>query len=333
MTLTLSSRLFVPVALAGLLALPFSAAAADFNLRLAHHYPDVHIQAGPLRTFVEEVVQNSQGRIAIDVYPAETLVSGREVLEAVQGGVVQLAPMPGNYQSGAIPQLEYFTFPFMFDNAEHFRRAVDGGIQDLLAVEYARQGITLLNYYHKGALHFMHRSEFLNTPAAFEGQRIRSLGPTISALIAAMGGNALSVPLGEVDAAIERGVIDAITTNCAAHLSRGWSRGLRSVTFVDLSQGGEGLAINTDTFEAMPEDLQQVIRDAAQRMEDAEWTEVIAQDEEACLQEWAAAGVAVHRVTDEERATFVALAQPIVDAAVAANPAIQPYLDIAAATR
>ncbi len=322
-----------PVAMAGLMALMLPAAAADFNLRLAHHYPDVHIQAGPLRAFVAEVEQNSQGRISFSVYPSETLVSGREVLEAVEGGVVELAPMPGNYQSGSIPQLEYFTFPFMFTDAAHFRRAVDGGIRDLLAQEYARRGITLLNYYHKGALHLMHRSEFLNTPEAFQGERIRSLGPTISALIAAMGGNALSVALSEVDAAIERGVIDAITTNCAAHLSRGWYHGLPYVTFVDMSQGGEGLAINTSALERMPEELQQIIFEAAQRMEEAEWTEVIAQDEEACLQDWADAGVNVHRVTDEERAAFEQIAQPIIDAAVARNPNIQAYLDIAEETR
>lgn len=148
-----------------------------------------------------------------------------------------------------------------------------------------------------------------------------------------MGGNALSVALSEVDAAIERGVIDAITTNCAAHLSRGWYHGLPYVTFVDMSQGGEGLAINTSALERMPEELQQIIFEAAQRMEEAEWTEVIAQDEEACLQDWADAGVNVHRVTDEERAAFEQIAQPIIDAAVARNPNIQAYLDIAEETR
>ncbi|MCB1387629.1 MAG: TRAP transporter substrate-binding protein [Rhodobacteraceae bacterium] len=329
----LSPKPLLAAALAGLLAGPLPAGAAEFDLRLAHHYPDVHIQAGPLRAFVEEVQQNSQGRIAITVYPAETLVSGREVLEAVEGGVVDMAPMPGNYQSGSIPQLDYFTYPFMFDNAEHFRRAVDGGLRDLLVAEYARRGITLLNYYHKGALHFMHRSEFLATPAAFEGQRIRSLGPTISALITAMGGNALSVPLGEVDAAIERGVVDAITTNCAAHLSRGWSHGLPFVTFMDMSQGGEGLAINTEVFDGLPEDLQRVIRTAAQHMEDAEWTQMIHEDEEVCPQRWADAGVSVHRLTPEEREAFAAIARPILDEALSRNPEVQTYVDIAEATR
>ncbi len=309
------------------------AAAQEFTMKLAHHYPDTHIQAGPIRDFVDEVEKNSGGRIAITVYPAETLVTGREVLEAVEGGVVDAAPMPGNYQVGTIPEVQYFTYPFMFADAQHFHRAVQKGIASLLAKEYAKHNIILLNYYHKGALHIMHRSKFLNTPEAFQGERLRSLGPTISALMKAMGANPISVPVGEVDAAIERGIIDGVTTNCAAHLSRGWAKQLKYVTFMDMSQGGEGLGINADFFNGLPEDLQKVIRDAAKRMEDSEWTQMINEDEEACPGKWAAAGVKVHRLTDDERATFQKIMEPLFEEAVASNPGMKPYLELAESTR
>jgi C4-dicarboxylate-binding protein DctP len=309
------------------------AVAQDFTMKLAHHYPDTHIQAGPIRTFVEEVEKNSGGRIAVTVYPAETLVTGREVLEAVEGGVVDAAPMPGNYQVGSIPELQYFTYPFMFTDAQHFRRAVEGGIAALLEPEYAKRNIVLLNYYHKGALHIMHRGKFVNTPAAFEGERLRSLGPTISALMSSMGANPISVPVGEVDAAIERGVIDGVTTNCAAHISRGWSSGLKYVTFMDMSQGGEGLGMNADFFDGLPADLRKIVHDAADRMEEAEWTGMIKEDEEACSGKWAAENVNVHRLTDDERAAFEAKMKPLFDEAIAKTPGIKPYLEIAERTQ
>jgi TRAP-type C4-dicarboxylate transport system substrate-binding protein len=320
-------------AAAMLLAGGAPAAAQEFSFKLAHHYPEAHIQAQPLAAFVQEVEANSGGRIAIQVYPAETLVTGREVLEAVEGGVVDMAPMPGNYQVGTIPALQYFTYPFMFTDAQHFRRAVEGGITDLLVPEYEKHNIVLLNYYHKGALHIMHRSKFLNTPAAFEGERLRSLGPTISALMSSMGANPLSVPVGEVNAAIERGVIDGVTTNCAAHLSRGWSDGLKYVTFMDMSQGGEGLGMNADSFNSLPDDLQQVVRDAAAKMADAEWSGMIKADEETCFEKWAAAGVEVHRLTDDERNVFKEKMAPLFEEAVAETPGLKPYLDIAEATK
>jgi len=307
--------------------------AQEFTMRLAHHYPDTHIQAGPIRDFVKAVEENSGGRIKVQVYPAETLVSGREVLDATESNVVDASIMAFNFQVGDLPDLELFTYPFMFNDAEHFRRAVNGGIRDLVRPMFERRNVKLLNFYHKGAMHVMHRSKVMPTPADFSGQRLRSLGPTISQLFTAMNANPINLPIGEVDAAIERGMIDGMTTNCSGHLSRGWAEGLKYVTFADMSQGGEGLGINVDYFNNLPEDLQKVVTDAAALMEDEEWTAMIQDDEQACMEKWKQAGVTVHRLTDEEKAAFQKLAMPIIEAAGKDRPAMKDYLAIAEKTR
>lgn len=309
--------------------------AQEFTMKFAHYYPESHVQAGPVRDFVEEVEKNSDGRIKVQVFGAQSLVTGREALEALEGGVVEAALMAGNYQSGSIHEIEFFTYPFMFDDAEHFRRAVntDGGILDMLVPLYEARNIKLINYYHKGALHLFHSEKFLNTPEAYEGQRLRSLGPAISALLSALGANPLSVPVGEVEAAIERGVIDGLTTNCAAHLSRGWAEGLKYATYMDMSQGGEGLGLNMDFYNKLPEDLQKVIQDAADKMAEEEWAAMINDDEVACFDKWAEAGVEVHRLTDEERAALTAYVEPIMADALAKDPGIQAVIDIAESTK
>lgn len=320
---------------AGMLSVAMASAAMaqEFTMKLAHHYPDVHIQAAGIRTFVSEIEKNSEGRIKVLVYPAETLITGREALEAVEGGVVDVATMPTNYQTGNIPQLEYYTYPFMFDSAQHFRRAMQGGIKEMLDVEYAKYNIQLLNFYHKGALHIMHKTAFFEKPEDFSGQRLRSLGGTISQLLSSMGANPLSVALGEVDAAIERNVIDGITTNCAAHISRGWSEHLKYVTFADMSQGGEGMGMNADFFASLPEDLQKVVLDAAAKMEDQEWSDMIEDDEVSCMKKWEDAGVKVHVLTSEQRSEFQKQMEPIFAEALKARPDLQPYVDIASKTR
>lgn len=241
--------------------------------------------------------------------------------------------MSGNFQTGSIPMLEDFTYPFMFENAQHFHRAVEGGIYELLKPEYAKRNILLANYYHKGALHIFHKSKFLNTPDAYQGERIRGLGTSISALLSAMGANPLNVPLGEVDAAIERNVISGITTNCAAHLSRVWYEDLRYATFIDISQGGEGLGISMDFYNSLPEGLKKVVMDAAKVMQDEEWTSMIEDDEVSCFKKWADAGVEAHKLTDDERKAIVAYMAPIMADAVAKLPEIQTFIDIAEKTK
>lgn len=307
------------------------ASAEDFTMLLAHHYPEA--QAAGIRLFVDEVEKNSNGRIRVQVYGAETFISGLELLDAVAGGVVDVATMPSNYQTGSIPELKYFTYPFMFDDAHHFRRAVEGGIKEIISPEYASRGILLLNYYHKGALHLMHKSMFLTSEQNFDGVRIRSLGPAISMFLASVSANPLSVPLGEVDAALQRNVIDAVTTNCAAHISRGWVEHLKFVTFGDISQSGEGLGINPEFFNSLPADLQEILTDAAKLMEDFQWSSMIEEDEVLCERRWQDAGAEVHHLTQAERAFLVEHARPILEQAIQDNPGIAPFADIANRTR
>lgn len=57
------------VALGAIIAATISwtagASAQEFIMKLAHHYPDAHIQAAGLRTFVSEVEMTSCGGIKI----------------------------------------------------------------------------------------------------------------------------------------------------------------------------------------------------------------------------------------------------------------------------
>jgi TRAP-type C4-dicarboxylate transport system substrate-binding protein len=68
-------------------------------------------------------------------------------------------------------------------------------------------------------------------------------------------------------------------------------------------------------------------------MADAEWSGMIKADEETCFEKWAAAGVEVHRLTDDERNVFKEKMAPLFEDAVAETPGLKPYLDIAEATK
>lgn len=329
----IKSALASVAALTVAMAVQGAAWAEDFNMRLAHFYPDAHIQAGPIRDFVKAVEENSGGRIKVTTYGAETLVTGRESLEATESGVVDASVMAFNFLLGDLPDLEFYTYPYLFDDAHHFRRAVNGGIRDLVSPMFSNRNVKLMNFYHKGAMILIDRDKFLATPEDYKGRRIAILTGATGELFAAMGANPISMALSELEPAMARGIIDSHTTNCAGHFSRGFIEHLKYVTFADLSQGGEGLGINMDFYNRLPEDLQKVVSDAAAQMEDEEWNTVIKQDEEVCMDKWKEAGAPVHVVTDEERNVFREYTKPLIEERVKQRPQMQQYLDIAEQTR
>ena len=300
--------------------------AQDYKLTLAHHYPKTHPQGRGYEMWAEEVSANSNGRIRVRTHPARSLISGREAFKAVKTGSVHVSNMIGGFQSGNMPFINGYHLPFLFDDADHFRRTLDNGLFDLIAGEYEKNGIKLLNIFHKGATHVFHKNKFLMTPADFKGANIRGLGGYLTLMLEALGANAVTLPPGEVNTALQRGVVQGVLTNCPGHISRGWSEEAPHVSYLDLAQSSEGIGINLKLFNSMPGDLQKVIRDASKKMAEFEWKIMNEGDAVGCFEKWKKMKLPYKVITPAQRAILRQQTQPLSDKAMKEVPRINEIL-------
>ncbi|MEQ9815352.1 MAG: TRAP transporter substrate-binding protein [Azospirillaceae bacterium] len=310
-----------------------AATAQEFTMRLAHHYPTTHVQGQGYEYFVERVAELSDGRIETITYPAGSLINGLESFEGVRSGTVEASNMIGSFQVGDLPELDAFMLPFQFDDAAHFRRALDAGLFEIIQAQYEEQGIRILNYFHKGNIHVFHTDHHLMTPADFEGEDIRGLGGYLTRTLEALGASAVTLGTGEVSAALERGVIDGVMTNCQGHFSRGWGESAAYVSYLDLAQSGEGLGVNLEWWNSLPPDLQEVVQQAADEMEDMEWDLVITADEVDCFELWDEAGFEVQQATPEQRTALREAVQPLYEEAAASFETLPAIMDLVEETR
>lgn len=292
-----------------------TALAQDARMLLAHHFPTTHAQGKGYEFFVRRVAELSGGRISATSFPAGSLISGHESFEAVRTGSVQASNMVASFQTGDIPELDVFSLPFQFQDAAHFRRTLDAGLFDIIAARYEAHGIRLLNYFNKGDLHVFHTDKGLSAPADFDGEDIRGLGGLLTRTLEQLGANAITMPPGEVNAGLQRGVVKGVMTNCQGHLSRGWSEEATHVSVLDLAQSGEGLGVNLVWWNSLPEDLREVIQQAADEMEDMEWEIMAEADGTQCPAIWQEKGFSVTRPDAGQRAELRAAVQPLYDAA------------------
>src|SRR5699024_579209 len=105
--------------LAGLLLLG-SASAQDHTLRLHHFLAEPSpVHQGYLQPWAERVMEQSEGRLAIEIYPSMQLGGAApSLIDQVSDGVVDLAwTLPG-YTAGRFPVSEAFELPFMPASAE-----------------------------------------------------------------------------------------------------------------------------------------------------------------------------------------------------------------------
>lgn len=283
------------------------------SLTLAHQYPETQPIGDGYDLWAERVEEMSDGEITVQVFPGSTLIGSSESFAAVQSGSVSASNMIGGFQVGDIPELAVLGLPFMYDDYDHYRRAVDAGLFEMVQGWYEEKGIKLLNMFPKGSVQVFHKDKFLLEPADYEGAQIRGVGGAASAALTALGANEVRLPTTEVTPALQRGVVDGIITNCVAHIGRSWYEQTPYVSVVAFANDMEGLGMNLGVWNSFTEEQQTMMLEAAKEMEDYEWEMMRRVEQTDCFDDWEELGVNVKVATDEQRAALKAALEPVID--------------------
>ena len=296
--------------------------AQDVKMTLAHPYPDTQPIGDGFNLWAARVNEISDGRIDVRVFPGGTLIGTTEMFSAVSTGSVQAGGMIAGLQVGDIPELAVFGLPFMFANDTEFRAASDAGLFEMAQAWYESKGIKLLNLFPHGSVEVFHTDKFILEPDDFKGVQIRGVGGPASAALVALGANEVRLPASEVTTAMQRGVADALITNCLAHIGRSWYEQTPYASVIGFANDAEGLGVNLEFWNGLSEEDQQVMMQAAGEMEDFEWDLMRDVGESRCINEWKELGVNVAVATPEQTETLKAALAPVFETYRSEIPAL-----------
>ena len=219
-----------------------------------------------LAQWVEEM---SGGRMKIEVYGGGELIPSLEVFDAVSHGAVEMGSGSGYYWAGKIPSAQFFsTVPFGL-NAQQINAWIlnAGGLKlweeiyapfDLLPMPGGNTGYQAGGWYNKE----------INSIDDYQGLKIRMPGIG-GKVINKVGGTSVLVAGGELFTNLERGVIDATEWIGPYHdYKMGFHRVAKHYYFPGWHELGTVLemTMNKSKFEALPTDLQEIIRTAMLRL-------------------------------------------------------------------
>ena len=108
------------------LALPAMVQAETLNLKLGHVAPEAQPYAKAAVKFADLVKQYTDGNVQIEIFPNSLLGDQRDLLEGLQLGSVDIALTSSAVLSSFMPKVQVFDLPFMFRDAEHVYKVVDG---------------------------------------------------------------------------------------------------------------------------------------------------------------------------------------------------------------
>lgn len=244
-----------------------AASAADVTLRFAHFWPAVAATHNELfQVWADTVMEQSDGRIEVEIYPSATLSPPPGQYEAVINRIADMTATVLGYTANRFPLSQVVELPGLAHNAAHgsciLQSLYDEGLLDS---EFTDTRPLYLFTHGPGHIHTA--NVLVEEPSDLAGLRIRRPTTVVGSLLESLGAQPVGMPAPESYEALQRGVIDGVSLpwegalvfrlNELAHYHTEVG-GLYTLAFV--------VTMNKDLYEEMPDDLKAII-DANSGME------------------------------------------------------------------
>ena len=197
------------LAAGAMLTVATGAMAQDVTLRLAHFAAETHPGHTAAIQFADKVAQRTDGKIAIELYPANQLGSPPEQLEqTILGALDMNLPTHGGLDKYERAFGTVMT-PFAFSGYEHAHEVLDGPFTDWTAPLLEAQGLVMLSHWEYGFRNITNSKRPINSPDDVEGLKLRT--PPELQIVAAMeglGAATTQIAFTELPNALNQGVVD-----------------------------------------------------------------------------------------------------------------------------
>ncbi len=292
----------VAVAAGWTLALP---AFAQTTWDMATPYPDAEFHTQNVRLFVEDVAEATDGELQITVHSGQSLFKHPEIKRSVQNQLVPIGEVLMANLFNEDPIFGADNIPFVatdYDSAEALwetqrpmveERLADDGIILLYTVPWPGQG-----FYTNDEIASV---EDLNN-ASF-----RTYNATTSRMAELLGAVPTTVEAVEIPQAFSTGVVEAMVTSAATGVrTKAWDF---TNHFYDLYAWlpKNMVIVNERAFQALPEDQQTAILEAAAAAEERGWQ--MSQEVSASTVEELGQNMTVHEADDALRTELEAIGQ------------------------
>ena len=267
-----------------------------------------------LETFAETVQGDPRlaSHIVVDLQLGGVLGNEKESLEKLGFGAVQMVCTSAAPLAEFSPTIGVLTLPYLFRDGDHMWRVLDGPLGDELLASLAPDGFVGLAWYDAGARSFYNRERPIRRPEDLVGLKIRvQKSEIMRRMVESLGASPVTLGFKEVYTSLYTGNIDGAENNLPSYRSERHFEVAEHYSLDHHSIIPDLLLAHRPSFEALSEEQQVALRDAARASSRAQREYWRAYEQEA-LATVEAAGSQVDEVDD--MAAFQRAVQPVYDA-------------------
>ncbi len=157
------------------------------------------------------------GQFKFNIVKSGALGGEKEVAEGTRLGSIHASLSTVSSLSGWVPELQVLDLPFLFRDADHVRKTVDGNVGADLKQKLAAQNFVIGDFINYGARNLL-TMEPVTRPEQLKGKKIRVIqSPLHTKLWSAFGTVPVGIPITETYNALSTGVADAMDLTKSAY--------------------------------------------------------------------------------------------------------------------
>lgn len=288
-------------------------AEGEYVLSYAHVVPETHATHLASVEFKEEVEEMSDGRLEIDIYPNGQLYpSEREGIEATILGNLDMMVIGAPAIASFDPRFMVLDLPFLFNSKEEAYEALDGELGDKLNAVMEEIGLTNLGWGDNGYKNMASSKGPTYSVDDFDGLKVRVMENQLyQDTFGELGANADPHAFGELYSALQQGVFDAADQPIHLMASNKFHEVLPHYTLTEHVYASAPAFINTDVFNELPEDLQQILVEAGDKVFNNSYRDLADEQEAEKLEELKEDGLNVYELTPEQKEELKEATAPI----------------------
>jgi tripartite ATP-independent transporter DctP family solute receptor len=286
-----------------LLSMQFSTASAqEYNLRLAHYFPQDSYVHSAMERLAERVQEKSEGRVDITVFGGGSLGGDRELSEQVRLGGIQMANIGVPTQAPLDERFMIEELPYIWDSYQQIQDAYEGEFGDMITSIMVDHGARPLAFFPFGYRHMTNSKQPIKSPEDLAGLKMRTSDvPVRIDMFAMLGAKPVPISFTELYTALQQGVVDGQENPLFLILTSQFQEVQPYISLTGHILNSNQIIINEIYWQSLPDDIKSVLASEVEVVSE-EMAKATQQQEEEALEKLRAQGVTI--VEDVDRGAF-----------------------------
>lgn len=267
--------------------LPRGLRAAEFEYKMGHSTPAVHPFHKHLLAVAERIGKETNGRMALNVFPNSQLGGDNDLLSQARSGAIEICQPAGLILASILPLTAINGMGFAFDSYDKVWPTMDGELGRYVRGQIAAKvGLVPMDrIWDLGFRQITNSVRPIKSAADLAGLKLRVPGaPALVSLFKALGTHPVSMQFGEVYTSLQTKVVDGQENPMSIIDAGKFYEVQKFCSITNHVWDGHWICFNRGAWERLPADVKTVVARAfnegavAQRAELAQMNNTLQAD-------------------------------------------------------